>query len=64
MHDQYGRHLLYIWTADGRFVNGELVAGGDARTEVYRPNTLHEAVLRTLEAQAHAASAGRWGVCG
>ena len=64
VHDQYGRHLLYVWTADGRFVNGELVARGDARTEVYRPNTLHEGVLRGLEAQAHAASAGQWGACG
>lgn len=64
VHDQYGRHLLYIWTADGRFVNGELVAGGDARTEVYPPNTLHEGVFRALEAEAHTASAGRWGACG
>src|SRR3954451_11767998 len=22
--DRYGRQLLYVWTADGRFVNGEL----------------------------------------
>ncbi|TDN90642.1 thermonuclease family protein [Microbacterium sp. BK668] len=62
--DRYGRHLLYVWTPDGRFVNGELVARGDARTEVYAPNTLHEPLLRSLEAGAHAASSGRWGACG
>lgn len=62
--DQYGRHLLYVWTPDGRFVNGELVAAGDARVEVYEPNTRHEDVLRTLEAEARAADAGQWGACG
>ncbi|QIG38637.1 thermonuclease family protein [Microbacterium sp. 4R-513] len=64
VYDQYGRHLLYVWTADGRFVNAELVAQGDARTEVYRPNTLHEALFRSLEADARAGSAGQWGACG
>ncbi len=42
VHDQYGRTLLYVWTPDGRFVNGELVAQGDARVEVYSPNRSHE----------------------
>jgi micrococcal nuclease len=62
--DRYGRHLLYIWTPDGRFVNAELVAAGDARTEVYAPNTLHEDLFRSLEASAHASGAGQWGACG
>lgn len=61
--DQYGRTLLYVWTPDGRFVNGELVAGGDARVEVYSPNRTHEELLRSLESTAVAASAGRWGAC-
>ena len=61
--DQYGRHLLYLWTDDGRFVNAELLAQGDARVEIYRPNTLHEGLFRSLEAEAQAAHAGRWGAC-
>ena len=64
VHDQYGRTLLYVWTPDGRFVNGELVAQGDARVEVYSPNRTHEALLRALEAEAAAAAAGQWGACG
>ncbi|MEV4687117.1 thermonuclease family protein [Microbacterium sp. LWH3-1.2] len=63
VHDQYGRTLLYVWTPDGRFVNGELVAQGDARVEVYSPNRTQEALLRSLEANAVASGAGRWGAC-
>ncbi|MDQ7878193.1 thermonuclease family protein [Microbacterium sp. QXD-8] len=63
VHDQYGRTLLYIWTPDGRFVNGLLVAEGDARVEIYSPNRSQEAVLRSLEATAVAGGAGRWGAC-
>lgn len=61
--DQYGRHLLYLWTADGRFVNAELVAGGSARTEFYAPNTRHRTVLESLEAEAVGAARGQWGAC-
>ncbi|WP_426323765.1 thermonuclease family protein [Microbacterium sp. E-13] len=64
VHDRYGRTLLYLWTADGRFINGELVAQGDARVEVYSPNRGQEGLLRSLEAAAMAAPAGRWAACG
>ena len=64
VHDQYGRTLLYVWTPDGRFVNGELVAQGDARVEVYSPNRSQEDLLRSLESTAVAAAAGQWGACG
>lgn len=64
VHDQYGRTLLYVWTPDGRFVNGDLVAQGDARVEVYSPNRSHEALLRSLETTAVASGAGQWGSCG
>ncbi len=63
-YDRYGRTLLYLWTADGRFINGELVAQGDARVEVYSPNRSQEGLLRSLEAAAMAAPAGRWAACG
>lgn len=62
--DQYGRHLLYLWTPDGRFVNGKLVAAGDATVLVYAPNDLHEPLLRQLEAAAAAEGRGLWGACG
>ena len=61
--DQYGRHLLYIWTPDGRFVNADLVAQGDAPVMIFAPNTLHEDLLRELEAEATAAARGLWGAC-
>ncbi|MFB7894033.1 thermonuclease family protein [Microbacterium sp. NPDC056044] len=64
VHDRYGRTLLYIWTPDGRFVNGELVAQGDARVEVYSPNRSQETVLRSLESSAVASASGQWGACG
>lgn len=61
--DQYGRNLLYLWTPDGRFVNAELVAQGDGTVMIFAPNTLHEALLRTLEGEASAAGRGLWGAC-
>ena len=61
--DQYGRHLLYLWTPDGRFVNAELVAQGAGSVMVFAPNTLHEALFRSLEADAAAAGLGLWGAC-
>ncbi len=61
--DQYGRHLLYLWTPDGRFVNAELVAQGAGGVMVFAPNTLHEPLFRTLEAEASAAARGLWGAC-
>jgi micrococcal nuclease len=61
--DQYGRHLLYLWSSDGRFVNAELVAEGDGTVMVFAPNTRHEGLLRSLEAEASAAQRGLWGAC-
>jgi micrococcal nuclease len=61
--DQYGRHLLYLWTPDGRFVNAALVAQGDGTVMVFAPNTLHEQLFRSLEAEAAAEGRGLWGTC-
>jgi micrococcal nuclease len=63
VRDQYGRHLLYLWTPDGRFVNAELIAQGDGAVMVFAPNTLHEELFRDLEADAAAAGRGLWGAC-
>lgn len=61
--DQYGRHLLYLWSADGTFVNAELIAQGDGEVMIFAPNTLHESMFRSLEAEASAAGRGLWGSC-
>jgi micrococcal nuclease len=63
VRDQYGRHLLYLWTPDGRFINAELIAQGDGAVMVFAPNTLHEPLFRALEAEAAAAGRGLWGAC-
>lgn len=63
VRDQYGRHLLYLWTPDGRFVNAELVGQGAGVVMVFAPNTRHEDLFRTLEADAAAAGRGLWGAC-
>ena len=61
--DQYGRHLLYLWTTDGTFVNAQLIARGDGTVMVFAPNTLHEQLFRSLEAQAASGGRGLWGSC-
>lgn len=62
--DPYDRHLLYLWTQDGRFVNGELIARGDASVMIFAPNDRYEPLLRHLEAEASASGVGLWGACG
>lgn len=61
--DRYDRLLSYLWTADGRFVNHELVAAGDAEALVIPPNDAHHALLRAAEESARSARLGRWGSC-
>lgn len=63
VRDQYGRHLLYLWTPDGRFVNAALLAQGDGVVMVFAPNTLHEPLFRALEADAATGGRGLWGSC-
>jgi endonuclease YncB( thermonuclease family) len=61
--DRFGRLLLYLWTDDGRFVNRELVAAGDAEALLVEPNSTHFALLSAAEASARSAGIGRWGAC-
>ena len=63
VRDQYDRHLLYLWTPDGRFVNAELVSQGDGVVMVFAPNTRHEPLFRALEAEAATEGRGLWGAC-
>jgi micrococcal nuclease len=60
--DVYGRLLAYVYVGD-EFVNGELVAGGYARTLEIEPNTSMAGRLGRLEAEAGAAGRGLWGAC-
>jgi micrococcal nuclease len=60
--DVYGRLLAYVYVGD-EFVNGELVAGGYARTLEIEPNTSMAGRLGHLEEEAGAAGRGLWGAC-
>jgi endonuclease YncB( thermonuclease family) len=44
--DQFGRTLAYLWRADGRMVNREMVRGGWAVVLVYPPNVRHVDAMR------------------
>lgn len=61
--DQYGRALLYVWNADGTFVNERLVRRGFARVEWYRPNDRHLDRIRAAERAARDAGRGLWSHC-
>jgi endonuclease YncB( thermonuclease family) len=61
--DDNQRRLFYLWTPDGRFVNLELVAAGDAEAIRVWPNVEHYDLLREAQADAEAADVGQWGAC-
>ncbi len=61
--DRYGRWLLHLWTDDGRFVAGELVAAGDAVALRVPPNVAHAPLFSALQADAEAAGRGQWSAC-
>ncbi|GAA5203619.1 thermonuclease family protein [Microbacterium jejuense] len=63
LRDRYDRALLYLWTDDGRFVNYELMAAGDAEALRIAPNTAHAELFAAAQAEAEASQAGRWGAC-
>jgi micrococcal nuclease len=60
--DVYGRLLAYVYVG-GDFINGDLVAGGFARTLEIEPNTSKAPQLARLEGAAGAAGRGLWGAC-
>lgn len=63
LYDPYGRMLLYLWTADGDFVNLELVRQGFARSVLFEPNDAYIAQMRAAESEARADHRGMWGAC-
>lgn len=64
-HDRYDRDLVHLWTADGTWVNGALLAGGWAQVVTFPPNTAYDDEVRAAEAGARRARRGRWdpGAC-
>lgn len=60
--DRYGRLLAYVHVGDV-FVNGELVAGGFARTLEIEPNTARAERLERLERAAGSEGRGLWAAC-
>jgi endonuclease YncB( thermonuclease family) len=62
--DRYGRLLAYVWIPGGRDLGFQLIAGGFAKTYVYRNAFERLYAYRNAEATAKTASAGRWKACG
>ncbi len=58
--DQYGRDLVHLWTSDGTWVNGTLLAEGRAREVLFRPNDGYDDQVLALEATARRAGLGMW----
>lgn len=61
--DRYDRELMYVFTADGTFINYELVAQGYAEAVLVEPNDRYYDDLVTAERAAQDAGLGRWGQC-
>lgn len=60
--DDDGERLLrYVWLADGRMVNEELVRMGVALPVQYRPDTRHHLRLEAAAREAWTARRGFWG---
>lgn len=62
--DQYGRTLAYLWRADGRMLNHEIVRGGWAVVLVYPPNVRHVDRLRAAADSARRERRGLYEVNG
>lgn len=58
--DRYDRLLRYVYTAEGVFVDAEMVRQGWAQPVEYPPDTLHADEFRQLALEAANAGAGFW----
>lgn len=61
--DRYGRLLAYVWIPGGKDLGFQLIAGGFAKTYVYRNAFARLAAYRSAEAGARDATAGQWSAC-
>jgi endonuclease YncB( thermonuclease family) len=60
MKDEALDTLAYVFDANGRFINEEVVKSGWARCAIKLPNVEHEAKLRAAELSARAQKLGLW----
>jgi micrococcal nuclease len=58
--DQYGRTLAFLWTADGRMINEEMLRRGMAVVLVYPPNVKYVDELRAASKAARDERVGLW----
>ncbi len=61
--DRYGRALVYVWLADGRFFNAMLVREGYAQPMTIPPNVEYAGRFVRLAREARAAGRGLWSAC-
>jgi micrococcal nuclease len=61
--DSFGRLLRYVWLADGRMVNEEVVKAGAAVAQAYPPDLKHQERLNLANDTARHLAAGLWTAC-
>lgn len=61
--DQFGRSLLYLWTADDRSVNLDLVMKGYATALNIAPSDTYRQQFDRAESAARDANVGVWAFC-
>jgi micrococcal nuclease len=59
--DRYGRLLAYLWLADGRLVNYELIAQGYAHEYTYDLPYKYQIVFKDAQRRAREGEVGLWG---
>jgi micrococcal nuclease len=60
-HDRFGRLLAYVWLADGRMVNEELLRQGFAVVYTVPPNVRYTERFLAAQDEARAEQRGLWG---
>jgi micrococcal nuclease len=58
--DQFDRLLAYVWLADGRLLNLELIGGGYAAQYTFNTPYLYRDLFRSAERAARDSEAGLW----
>ncbi len=61
--DELGRYLMYVWSADDRFVNYELALGGFVRAVDMAPNVDRWSAIAGAQESATGRLRGIWGEC-
>ena len=61
--DEGGRYLMYVWSADNRFVNYELTLGGFARAVEMAPNEERWSAISGAQETATNRERGIWTEC-